>query len=123
MIICKNTKETLEQFKNRLIQEIATGRLSAEDAFDAYEEAVQKEECSQQVELLLFGKYLFSREEQIVDILGDDQHDCLRSVCSKYNLTPKRIVFKKDDIENYNEELDFVDNICLAYKYYNFTNA
>ena len=46
MIITRNLQETLEQFKQRLIEEIETGSLSAEDAFDAYEEAYQKDFCN-----------------------------------------------------------------------------
>lgn len=43
MIITKELVETIEEFKRRLVEEVELGNLSAEDAFDAYEEAVQKE--------------------------------------------------------------------------------
>jgi hypothetical protein len=43
MILCRKPEETLNDFKQRLIEEVETDRLSAEDAFDAFEEAYLKE--------------------------------------------------------------------------------
>jgi hypothetical protein len=42
MIITKEQNENINQFKDRLIKEIEFGNITAEDAFDAYEEAFLK---------------------------------------------------------------------------------
>lgn len=80
------------------------------------------------IDLIIFktkaGKFAFKTIRQLIDVLKDDKDDegdCLEAICSSYGTRPEVRTFKKEDIENYNDELDLIDNICLAYGLINLT--
>lgn len=80
------------------------------------------------IELIIFktkvGKYAFKSIRQLIDVLKDDKDDegdCLEAICSKYGTRPEFKTFKKEDIENYNDEISLLSNVCEAYNLINLT--
>jgi Golgi nucleoside diphosphatase len=79
-----------------------------------------------EIELLIFktrlnNNYAFLSKAQAVDVLEDDEHDSFDTILSKYGATYAFKKFKKEDIINYIDEINLIDNICFAYGYLNLT--